>query len=74
LRYRVITTPTQVEAISVLSDLCDHSSRIRLGQLLAHLGFLCEDPTSRVFWDIDDEQQWAVMYHHREELVSGETA
>ena len=60
---------TQREAINVLSELCELSPDIRLGQLLAHLGFLGEDQTTRSLGDIDDEQLLAVLYHHRAELV-----
>jgi hypothetical protein len=61
---------TQSEALSVLAELCDLSPDVRLGQLLAHLGFLGEDQTGRSLWDIDDEQLLAVLYHHRAELVA----
>lgn len=63
----------QREALAVLAELCDLSPDVRLGQLLAHLGFLGEDQTGRILWDIDDEQLLAVLYHHRGELV-GRTA
>jgi hypothetical protein len=61
---------TQREALAALSDLCDLSPDVRLGQLLAHLGFLGEDQTGRSLWDIDDEQLLSVMHHHRAELIS----
>jgi hypothetical protein len=65
-----MTTPTQSEALAVLAELCALSPDIRLGQLMAHLGFLGEDQTGRTLWDIDDEQLLAVMYHHRGELIT----
>ena len=61
---------TQREALSVLAELCDLSPDVRLGQLLAHIGFLGEDQLGRSLWDVDDEQFLAVLYHHREELVN----
>jgi hypothetical protein len=61
---------TQREALAVLAELCELSPDVRLGQLLAHLGFLGEDQTGRTLWDIDDEQLLAVLYHHRAELAS----
>ena len=61
--------PTTAEALSLLGELCELSPDVRLGQLLAHLGFLGEDQTGRSLWDIDDEQLLAVLYHHRAELV-----
>lgn len=68
-----MTTPTQTESLSVLAEVLDLSPDVRLGQLLAHLGFLGEDQTGRSLWDIDDEQLLAVLYHHREELASRTT-
>ena len=61
---------TQREALAVLAELCELSSDVRLGQLLAHVGFLGEDQTGRSFWNIDDEQFLNVLYHHRAELAS----
>jgi hypothetical protein len=61
---------TQREALAVLAEFCELSPDVRLGQLLAHLGFLGEDQTGRNLWDIDDEQLLAVLYHHRGELVA----
>lgn len=65
-----MTSPIQAETLSVLAELCELSSQVRLGQLLAHLGFLGEDQTGRTLWDIDDEQLLEVLYRHREELVA----
>jgi hypothetical protein len=65
---------TQHEAISLLTELCELSPDVRLGQLLAHLGFLGEDQTGRSLGDIDDEELLAVLYHHRAELVGTQTA
>jgi len=61
---------TQREALAVLGEVCELSPDVRLGQLLAHLGFLGEDQTGRSLGDIDDEQLLAVLYHHRAELVA----
>jgi hypothetical protein len=63
-------TPTQREALAVLAEVLDLSPDVRLGQLLAHLGFLGEDQTGRSLGNIDDEQLLAALYHHREELVA----
>jgi hypothetical protein len=65
-----MTTPTQAEVLAVLAELCALSPDVRLGQLLAHLGFLGEDQTGRTLWDIDDEQFLEVLYHHRGELIA----
>jgi hypothetical protein len=69
------TTPTtRGEALAMLTELCDLSPDVRLGQLFAHLGFLGEDQTGRSLWDIDDEQLLAVLYHHRAELAARSSA
>jgi len=60
----------QSEAIARLTELCDVSPDVRLGQLLAHLGFLGEDQTGRSLWDIDDEQLLQVLNNHRNELAA----
>ena len=60
---------TKREALGVLAELCELSPDVRLGQLMAHLGFLGEDQTDRTLWDIDDEQLLSILYHHRAELV-----
>ena len=62
---------TQREALALLAELCELSPDIRLGQLLAHLGFLGEDQTGRSLGDIDDEQFIAVLPSSQEwELAS----
>lgn len=68
-----MTTTTRREALELLDELVALSPDVRLGQLLAHLGFLGEDQTGRSLWDIDDEQLLAVLHHHRAELVARET-
>lgn len=65
---------TQREALAVLAEVCELSPDVRLGQLLAHLGFLGDDQTGRSLWDIDDEQLLAVIYHHRAELAARQPA
>jgi hypothetical protein len=68
-----MTSNIQREALAVLVELCDLSPDVRLGQLLAHLGFLGEDQTGRTLWDIDDDQLLDVMKHHRAELADRTT-
>ena len=46
------------------------NSEVRLGQLMAHLGFLSEDQVERSLWDIEDEELLAVLRRHRSELCS----
>lgn len=63
-------TETKCEALAVLAEVCELSPDVRLGQLLAHLGFLGQDQVERSLWNIDDEQLLTVLYHHRAELAS----
>ncbi len=63
---------TQNEALAVLTELCELSPDIRLGQLLANLGFLGEDHTGRNLWDIDDDELLAVMRNHLADLKKRE--
>ncbi len=69
-----MTTDPRREIIELLGELCELSPDVRVGQLLAHLGFLGEDQTGRSLWDIDDEQLLAIIYHHRAELLARQTA
>lgn len=43
---------------------------VRLGQLMAHLGFLGEDQVERSLWDIDDDELLAVLHRHHSELLA----
>jgi hypothetical protein len=61
---------TQREALAILAESCESSPDVRLGKVLAHLGFLGEDQTGRSLCDIDDEQLPAVIDRHRAERVA----
>jgi hypothetical protein len=64
-----MNSTTKQETLALLGEVWDLSPDVRLGQLLAHLGFLGEDQTGRSLWDIDDDQLLAVLHHHRTELL-----
>ena len=59
---------TRSEVLSVLAELCALSPDIRLGQLLAHLGFLGEAHVGKGLGYIEDDELLAVLYRHRGEL------
>lgn len=61
-------TATQRQALALLTELVELAPDIRLGQLLAHLGFLGEDECGRTLWDVEDEELVAVLERHRGEL------
>jgi hypothetical protein len=58
----------QREALAVLSEVWTESPNVRLGQLMAHLGFLGEVYVGKGLGDIEDDELIAVLYRHRAEL------
>jgi hypothetical protein len=58
----------QREALSVLSEVWCLSPDVRLGQLMAHLGFLGESHLGKGLAYLDDDELVAVLYRHRAEL------
>jgi hypothetical protein len=58
------------EAIAVLAEIWELSPDVRLGQLLAHLGFLGECHLGRSLGYIDDDELISVMHKHRSELLA----
>ena len=63
-------SPTQQEILNLLARVRELSPDVRLGQLLAHLGFLAEDRFGRTLWEIEDEQLLEVVRQHRAELAA----
>lgn len=60
----------QREALAVLAEVWGLSPDVRLGQLLAHLGFLGEIHVGKGPGYIEDDELIAVLYRHREELLA----
>lgn len=58
----------QREALTVLSEVWALSPDVRLGQLMAHLGFLSEVHVGKSLGYIEDDELIAVLYRHRAEL------
>ena len=63
-------TEIQREALAVLAEVWELSPDVRLGQLMAHLGFLGEVHVGKGLGDIEDDELIAVLYRHRTELTS----
>lgn len=63
-----MTSDTRREVLAVLAELADLSPDVRLGQLMAHLGFLGEAHLDRSLGYIDDDELLSVLYRHRDEL------
>jgi hypothetical protein len=58
----------QREALAVLAEVWAMSPDVRLGQLMAHLGFLGEVHVGKGLGYIEDDELIAVLYRHRAEL------
>lgn len=61
---------TQNEALKVLAEVWILAPEVRLGQLMAHLGFLGEVHVGKGLGYIEDDELMAVLYRHRAELRS----
>jgi hypothetical protein len=60
----------QREALRVLAEVWDLAPEVRLGQLMAHLGFLGEVHVGKGLGYIEDDELIAVLYRHLTELRS----
>lgn len=61
---------TQREALAALAEVWALAPDLRLGQLLAHLGFLGEVHLGRGLGYIDDDELMSVLDRHRAELLA----
>ena len=61
-------TQMQREALAVLSEVWALTPDVRLGQLMAHLGFLGEAHIGKGLGDIEDDELLAILDRHRTEL------
>jgi len=61
---------TQHEALKVLAEVWNLAPDVRLGQLMAHLGFLGEVHVGKGLGYIEDDELIAVLYRHLAELKS----
>jgi len=60
----------QREALKVLAEIWTLAPEVRLGQLMAHLGFLGEVHVGKGLGYIEDDELIAILYRHRAELKS----
>ena len=65
-----MTSDVQREALAALAEVWALSPDVRLGQLMAHLGFLGEAHLGRGLGYIDDDELLSVLYRHRAELAA----
>jgi len=60
----------QREALAILAEVWALSPDVRLGQLMAHLGFLGESHLGKGLGYIEDDELIASLYRHRAELTA----
>ena len=65
-----MTADVRQEALAALAELAALAPDVRLGQLMAQVGFLGDDQVGRSLWDIEDEELLAVLSRHRSELAA----
>lgn len=65
-----MTADARQEALAVLAELAALAPEVRLGQMMAHLGFLGQDQVESSLWDIEDDELLAVLHRHRSELLA----
>jgi hypothetical protein len=63
-----VNSDIRQRAIELIGEIWTKSPDVRLGQLLAHLGFLGEVHGGRPLSEIDDDELMAVMERHKTEL------
>ncbi len=63
-----MNSDAQREALAVLAEVWALSPDVRLGQLLAHLGFLGEAHCGHGLGYIEDDELMSVLCRHRAEL------
>jgi hypothetical protein len=63
-------TAKQSEILELLAEVWHLSSDVRLGQLMAHLGFLGEAHLNQGLGYMEDDELSAILHRHRTELVS----
>lgn len=61
---------TQQQALTTLAEVWALAPDVRLGQLMAHLGFLGEVHVGRGLGDLDDDELVRVLARHRDELAA----
>lgn len=60
----------QATMLAALAEVWALSPDVRLGQLMAHLGFLGEAHLDRGLGYIDDDELMAILCRHRAELLA----
>jgi hypothetical protein len=69
-RLTSMTSETQRAALRVLAEVWALSPDVRLGQLMAFLGFLGEDQFEKGLGYIEDDEMMAVLNRHKADLIA----
>ena len=64
-----MTADIQREALAALAEVWALTPDVRLGQLMAHLGFLGDVHLGRGLGNIDDDELLHILNRHRAEMV-----
>ncbi|MEX2092115.1 MAG: hypothetical protein WD971_05530 [Pirellulales bacterium] len=63
-----MTSDVRRKALTLLAEVWALSPDVRLGQLMAHLGFLGEAHVGHGLGDVDDDELMAILERHKAEL------
>jgi hypothetical protein len=63
-----MSSEVRSEALTLLGEVWEMSPDVRLGQLMAHLGFLGENHFGHGLGSIDDDELMAMLQRHKAEL------
>lgn len=58
----------RTEILDTLVEVAELSPDVRIGQMLANIGFLVEARAGGSIWDIEDSALMEVVQEHKEEL------
>lgn len=58
----------RTELLETICEVAELSPDVRIGQMLANLGFLVEARAGGSIWDIEDRDLLQVVQQHRDEL------
>jgi hypothetical protein len=58
----------RTELLETIGEVAELSPDVRIGQMLANLGFLVEARAGGSIWDIEDRELLQVVQQHRDEL------
>ena len=63
-------TPVRQEAIRLLTEICELSPEVRLGQIVANLSYMARGLTTESVWDMEDNELLEAARKHLEQLRS----